>query len=183
MTNSHTADAEARFRAMFERSFGKTDTSAFELFRSLMKSYHILNSATERHIAKHDLSTAKMRILFWLKMRAEEGIDGGGLLPSELSRFQGVAPNTMSSLLTSLREAGLIEQVSHPADRRKHVIKITLAGLDLIQKVGPEHQQYIRDLFSGLSEEECQILITLLHKLNLSVKARARCEAPEHAPE
>jgi DNA-binding MarR family transcriptional regulator len=125
MNDRSPGEIEARFRAMLERSGAHVDMSAMELFRNIMISSHILDCLAERRAARHDLSTAKLRILFWLKMRAEDGAEGGGLLPSELSRFQGVTPNTMSSLLNSLRESGLIEQINHPQDRRKRIIKIT----------------------------------------------------------
>src|SRR5260221_6578469 len=161
MNNRPSSEIDARFRAMLERSVGPLDWSAMDLYRSLMKTYHILNGITERHIGHYGLSTAKVRVLFWLKMRVEDGAEGGGLLPSELSRFHGVTPNTMSSLLNSLREAGLIEQSNHPEDRRKRIIKITPAGLALLQEIGPDHYGGISGLFSDLSEEERQILVTL----------------------
>ena len=101
------------------------------------------------------------------------------MLPSELSRFHGVTPNTMSSLLNSLREAGLIEQSNHPEDRRKRIIKITPAGLALLQEIGPGHYGGISGLFSDLSEEERQILVTLLHKLIQSLHTKLEsCEVP-----
>jgi DNA-binding MarR family transcriptional regulator len=185
MGNVQTPDSEARFREMLERSFGDVDMSAMELFRNLMKTYHLLNGLTERHIARYNLSTAKLRILYWLKIRADDGAEGGGLLPSELSRFQGVTPNTMSSLLNSLREAGLIEQINHPVDRRKRIITITPKGLELLSDVGPVHHKYIRTLLVDLSEEERQILSTLLRKLGQSLKAKMDCEyqAAEQAQE
>ncbi len=178
MNNRYLGDNEARLRAMLERSFGEHDMSTMELFGNLMKTYHILNGLTERHVARHNLSTAKMRILYLLKMRAVDGAEGGGLLPSELSRFHGVTPNTISSLLNSLRDAELIEQINHPVDRRKRIIKITPKGLDLLREVGPAHHEYVRALLSDLSEEERQILNTLLRKLGQSLKARMQCEEP-----
>jgi DNA-binding MarR family transcriptional regulator len=178
MNNPHVGDNEARYRAFLESSFGgETDMSTMELFGNLLKTYHILSSLAERNIARHSLSTAKLRILYWLKMRAADGAEGGGLLPSELSRFHGVTPNTISSLLNSLREAELIEQLNHPVDRRKRIIKITQKGLDLLQEVGPEHFRYVRDLLTDLSAEERQILNTLLRKLSQSLKAKiVECE-------
>jgi DNA-binding MarR family transcriptional regulator len=176
MNDRHPADAESRFRAMLERSGAHIDMSAMELFRNVMISYHVLSCLTERRAGRHNLSTAKLRILFWLKMRAEDGAEGGGLLPSELSRFQGVTPNTMSSLLNSLREAGLIEQINHPQDRRKRIVKITPKALELLREVGPDYHNYVAELFSDLSEEERQILITLLRKLSQSLKAKMSCE-------
>ena len=176
MNDRPFGDIDARFRAMLERSGTDIDMSALDLFRNLMRSYHVLSCLTERHIGRHNLSTAKLRILYWLKMRAEDGAEGGGLLPSELSRFQGVTPNTMSSLLNSLREAELIEQSNHPQDRRKRIIKITPRALELLQVVGPVHHNYIHELFTDLSEEERQILITLLRKLSQSLWGKMACE-------
>jgi len=170
------ADMETRYREMVTRVHGESGLSALDLFRHLAITYHVVENLAEKQVARYNLSLAKMRILWWLKMRDDEGIEGGGLLPSELSRFQGVTPNTMSSLLTSLRESGLIEQINHPQDRRKRIIKITPDGLDLLKQVGPEHTNFLRELFADLSEEERHILITLLKNITFSVKNRAVCE-------
>lgn len=169
-------DLEARYREAITRAHGESGLSALDLFRHLAITYHMLENLAEKQIARYNLSLAKMRILWWLKMRDDEGSEGGGLLPSELSRFQGVTPNTMSSLLTSLRESGLIEQINHPLDRRKRVIRITQAGRDLLKQVSPEHANFLRELFADLSEEERQILITLLKKVTFSIKNRSICE-------
>lgn len=169
---------DARFREMLEHNYGPVEMSALKLWRCLAMAHGLLSGALERNMAQYNLSTSKLRILFWLKMRADEGKDGGGLLPSELSRFHGVTPNTMSSLLNSMRESGLIEQINHPKDRRKHVIKITQAGEAVLHEVGPAYKHYVDELFTGLSEEERQILITLLQKVIFSARSRTDCEHP-----
>jgi DNA-binding MarR family transcriptional regulator len=171
-----SGDMDNRYREMIRSTLGDVDISAIELFRSMAKSFHMLTGLLERDLARNNLSGAKLRVLLWLKLRQDEGANGGGMLPSELSRFQGVTPNTMSSLLTSLREAGLIEQINHPQDRRKRVIKITPAGLDTLRTLGPTHYRYIAELLEALSEEERQILITLLHKVISSIRARMAAE-------
>jgi DNA-binding MarR family transcriptional regulator len=175
MDPRHKSDHEARFRKMFSGVFGPEELSTMELIRNLHIANHLIDNFAERNTAKYNLTTAQMRILFWLKMHGDDVIDGG-LLPSELSRFQGVTPNTVSSLLNHLRVAGLIEQVNHPDDRRKRIIKITQSGRDLLKRMEPDHTTSLRDLFSGLSQEERQILVTLLWKLIQSVKARMKCE-------
>ncbi|MCC7446209.1 MAG: MarR family transcriptional regulator [Anaerolineae bacterium] len=170
------ADMESRYREMVTRVHGESGLSALDLFRHLAITYHVVENLAEKQVSRYGLSLAKMRILWWLKMRDDEDIEGGGLLPSELSRFQGVTPNTMSSLLTSLRESGLIEQINHPLDRRKRIIRITTSGLDLLKQVGPEHANFLREMFADLSEEERHILITLLKKITFSVRNRPACD-------
>jgi DNA-binding MarR family transcriptional regulator len=185
MDPRHKSDHEARFRKMFSRGFSPEEQSTIELMRTLHIANRLIDNFAERNTAKYHLSTAQMRILYWLKMHEDEAIDGG-LLPSELSKFQGVTPNTVSSLLNHLRVAGLIEQVNHPDDRRKRIIKITQSGRDLLSQMEPDHMNSLRDMFSGLSHEERQILVTLLWKLIQSVKTRMECEnenEPKAEPE
>ncbi len=161
------------YREALTRLYGNVDMSAIELFRALGEAFHTVASFLDRkNTAQYNLSWAKLRILLWLQLHYKESINGGGMLPSELSRLQGVTPNTMSSLLTGLRESGLIEQINHPQDRRKRIVRITQAGLDTIKNLGPAHYRCMNWLFEDLSEEERQILITLLHKVTASTRAR-----------
>jgi DNA-binding MarR family transcriptional regulator len=170
MVAKHHGEIEKRYRDMMARAFGQSDTCTMDLFRNLMRTSHIVTALVDRHLSKHNLTIAKLRLLFWLKLRSDEG---EGMLASELSHFQGIMPNTVSSLLGSLRRAGLVEQVSHISDRRKRVIRITAAGIDLLHEIGPEHHAFMRTLFQELSDEEIQTLNSLLTKLVTSMKANA----------
>ncbi len=156
------------------RLFGSTELSelsAVELFHHLTKAHVMLMSLSERRLNRYGMSVPKMKLLFRLAAREDEGIDGGGLLPSELSRYQGVMPNTVSSLLSSLREAGLIEQANHPKDRRKRIIKITHAGRDMLNEIGPQHHAVVCEVLGVLDEDERQTMISLLRKIISSIEA------------
>src|SRR5258708_945743 len=128
-TSISNAEIKARYREMIQRAFGDADDKAVELFGNLMKAQHMISGIMERHMVQYDLSRAKLGILMWLNTLDEDGADSG-LLPSEISKMRGVMPNTVSSLLNSLREQGLIEQFRHSQDRRKRIIRITQAGRD-----------------------------------------------------
>lgn len=156
---------QANYHKMMQHAFGDIDTTGLQVLHSLAKAYHMLSGLAERQVGTHNLSIAKIRLLFWLKSRYDDGTDGGGLLPSELSKFQGVMPNTVSSLLNSLRTTGLVEQATHPKDRRKHIIKITQEGRDLLQEIAPIYPQYLDEVLHDLSQDERQTLLALLNKV------------------
>lgn len=122
------------------------DPLSVELFRGMMKASAMLTSLADKRLAGHGLTSAKMRILFLLMYRAGDG----GMLPSELSKLQGVTPNTVTSLLKSLRASGSIEQVDHPHDKRKRLVRITETGRALIQDVAPNHGQLVQMLFGDM---------------------------------
>jgi DNA-binding MarR family transcriptional regulator len=171
------ADIQFRMREVISRTYGEEALGALDLFRQLMKTTGIITMITERQLSKHNLTLAKLRLLFWLKMRGETDKNSGGLLPSELSKFQGIMPNTVSSLLSSLRKAGLIEQGEHISDRRKRIIKITQAGRDLLDEISPEHHTFLGNLFDALTPEEIETLTLLLNKLGASIAESLKCEA------
>jgi DNA-binding MarR family transcriptional regulator len=99
-------------------------------------------------------------VLFMLAVCETEG-----MLPSEISKMQGVMPNTVSSSLASLRDAGLIEQASHPIDGRKRVMRITPAGHDALAAIAPVQREFLEVLFDHFSDEEMSTLNRLLTKL------------------
>jgi DNA-binding MarR family transcriptional regulator len=52
----------------------------------------------------------------------------GPMSAVDLSRREGLQPQSLSRILASLDKAGLIERAIDPADRRRHVIAITEHG-------------------------------------------------------
>ena len=115
-----------------------------------------------------ELSGPRLGILLRLFMAAQHG-NPEGVNPSELGRFQDVKKNTISALLKSLEESGLIERVPHPTDRRASLIRITPAGQALVQSTAPLRFRFMNEITSSLSAPEQDDLIRLLTKLHGSL--------------
>ena len=101
-----------------------------------------------------------------------EQMDQASLSPTELSRLQLVTKNTISSLLRSLEEQGLIERTLDVKDRRQFQIHLTDEGRDLIRASTPEHVIYLNQLAGDLTPDEITQLDELLHKLRVSLAHR-----------
>jgi MarR family 2-MHQ and catechol resistance regulon transcriptional repressor len=148
------------------RGVSREDACSLDAFRSLMKVSNLVSAVAEKRLDRQHLSMSKMRLLLLLRLRENEG-----MLPSELSKLQGVMPNTISSLLASMNQAGWIERVTHPADRRKRIIRITNMGKRVLDEVVPTHRDLLHELFGNFSEDDKLTLTTLLDKLIDNVQA------------
>ncbi len=168
-------------RRIFSQAFGSGthDPAAIpesmDLVRNVHKAHHVLDAAHDEYLKPYNLTTAKFRLLMWLLACEKVGYDDG-LLPSELSRFQGISPNTVSSLLSGLQEQGLIQRAKHSTDHRKQIITISDAGRDLFNQISTRYLDYMHATLSGLSHEEREILITLLKKMVVSIQSATEAE-------
>jgi DNA-binding MarR family transcriptional regulator len=71
--------------------------------------------------------------------------------------------------LDRLERAGLVERAPDPNDRRGVTIRLTPAGVELIDRVTDAHLANERDLIASLSEPERSRLADLLRKLQLGL--------------
>ncbi|MFF8024477.1 MarR family winged helix-turn-helix transcriptional regulator [Streptomyces sp. NPDC007896] len=75
----------------------------------------------------------------------------------------------LTYLLDTLVEAGLVERVPDPADRRVRKVVATDAGTRLLASFEERVAEIEADLLSGLSEVEAQFLVTLVRRLSMEI--------------
>ena len=68
-------------------------------------------------------------------------------------------------LLDELEERGLIERKRDPADRRRHIVKLTPAGKKTLARLRTLHAQIDDEFLAPLSTDERATLYALLHRL------------------
>jgi DNA-binding MarR family transcriptional regulator len=136
-------------------------TRLMDEFNAVSKMIHHVGQTS---VDTAGLSLAQYRILMHLLFA--EQIGGKECLnPSEISDRQGTSRNTVSALIRSLEEDGLIERSLDPHDRRKFNIQLTENGRSLVTDNARQHFQTIGHCFSTLSPEEQTTLSNLLTKL------------------
>jgi DNA-binding MarR family transcriptional regulator len=97
--------------------------------------------------------------------RAPEGLTLG-----ELSRRLMVSNGNVTGLVERLAEAGQVERVPHPVDRRVVHVRLTEAGRAAFAGMARAHANWVGALFGGLSAEEVRTLLRLLGRLKQSVR-------------
>ncbi len=148
-------------------SFGVEDVSGAELSRLIKLSATSYDTVFKARMKDENLSGPRWRILLHLFMAEEMGKPG--VSPTELSQARNVSKNTISSLLRSLEDQGLVTRAVSPTDRRSFVIQLSEKGRELVRERSPQHLAYLNELASDLTPEERQQLIALLRKLYKSI--------------
>jgi DNA-binding MarR family transcriptional regulator len=91
----------------------------------------------------------------------------GGLKMSELSRRMMVSGGNVTGLTDQLEKEGLVTRSDDPEDRRAYTVKLTPAGRALFARMATVHEQWVIELFSGLTASDKAQIYRLLAKLKL----------------
>ena len=91
-----------------------------------------------------------------------------GLKMNALSELLMVTGGNVTAIVDQLAKEGLVERLDEPADRRAFRIRLTRAGERAFAEMARAHEEWVVDLFSGLSRKEHEALLELLAKLKKS---------------
>src|SRR5256885_12316106 len=152
-----------RFRELFDPL--QIDLAAVEALAALRYAGRTLHLLQERWGAKHDLSEARMGILFRL-------FRCGDMPLGELADDLTMTPRNVTGLVDHLERDGLVARVPDPEDRRSVRARLTEAGRARIHAIWKEglERQFTR--VGGLSKAE---LAQLRHQ-SLTLVENARKE-------
>jgi DNA-binding MarR family transcriptional regulator len=123
--------------------------------------------------------------LQWFELLLRLGRSPGHRLRmSDLALQTGLTPSGLTRAVDRLHEAGLVERVACPSDRRVAYAALTAAGLGRITAAVPPHLSHIDELLGGaLSSAERDQLADLLRKVRDHVNpGAATVTADEGAP-
>ncbi len=122
------------------------------------------------------------RLGFEVKDRVHDGFDAAGASPfhftvlavldegvretqATIADALGYDRSYLVGLLDELEERGLIERKRDPADRRRHIVRLTPAGKKTLARLRTLHAQIDDDFFAPLNAGERATLYSLLHRL------------------
>ena len=83
----------------------------------------------------------------------------------ELGEKTLVTKGTLTGVLERLESKGILERKLNPEDARSQMIRLTVEGQKLFEKVFPAHLQHLEDAFKKLNVEKLELLRTSLKSL------------------
>ena len=89
-----------------------------------------------------------------------------GLKMSELSRRMMVTGGNVTGITDQLAAEGLVDRVDVEGDRRAYRVRLTPKGRKLFHEMAHQHERWIVQAFSSLTDKE----VATLHKLLGKVK-------------
>jgi DNA-binding MarR family transcriptional regulator len=88
-----------------------------------------------------------------------------GLSMSELSRRMMVTGGNVTNIVDQLEQELLVVRQSHPGDRRAFRVSLTVSGRKTFTSMAQEHEDWVVELLSPLSERQQKQLHELLNTL------------------
>ena len=125
---------------------------------------HALRRAFDRRAATLGVTRAQWKVLFRLSRTP-------GLRQVELADILDVEPITLSRIIDRLEEAGLVERLRDPDDRRAWRLEITTKAQPLIAKLRALAEELMDEAFAGLSEDELALMRSKLAKIRDNIAA------------
>jgi DNA-binding MarR family transcriptional regulator len=92
----------------------------------------------------------------------------GPVTLGELAAVERVRPPTMTRIVASLEEAGLVERHAHPGDRRVAHVRLSDAGRRFLQRSGTRKDAFLAERLARLDPEEVAQLaqaVTVIERL------------------
>lgn len=93
-----------------------------------------------------------------------------GMTLSDLSKRMMVSNGNVTGLVERLQAQGLIERRPAPNDRRAQLVNLTAEGRKTFRAMARTHENWIADLFAGMSPEEAETLMQILGRAKASVR-------------
>jgi DNA-binding MarR family transcriptional regulator len=84
---------------------------------------------------------------------------------NELSRLLMVTGGNVTAIVDQLEKEGLVERVQEPEDRRAWLIRLTSSGEKTFADMARAHEEWVVELFDGMSRREQDELLKLLAKV------------------
>ncbi len=100
-----------------------------------------------------------------------------GLKMNEVSRRMMVTGGNVTGITDQLVAEGLVDRVDVAGDRRAYRVCLTAKGRKLFNEMARQHEQWIVDAFSSLSDKDVATLNKLLGKVKDHARSRAEASA------
>jgi DNA-binding MarR family transcriptional regulator len=124
----------------------------------ISETAHALRKAFDRRACGHGVTRAQWKVLFRLERQP-------GLRQIELADMLDVEPITLSRIVDRLAEAGLVERVADPSDRRAWRLHITARARPLVEKLHGIADEMIAEAFAGIDPKEIEITREVLGRV------------------
>jgi len=132
----------------------QVETLPFEI----AETAHALRKAFDRRAVGMGVTRAQWKVLFRLERQP-------GLRQIELADMLDIEPITLSRIVDRLEEAGLVERVADPADRRAWRLHVTARAQPLIAKLRGVADEMISEAFAGIDPKEIEITRAVLGRV------------------
>jgi MarR family 2-MHQ and catechol resistance regulon transcriptional repressor len=133
-------------------------------FLVLMQTSKAIQERIKEEMGKNKLNVTEFSVLEVLHFKGKQTIHqiGDSIL---------ISSGSMTYVIDKLEQKGLLRRIPCPEDRRVIHVILSDAGIELMEKIMPIHEESIDYMFGSLTGDEEQTLINLLQKVGKRVES------------
>lgn len=140
------------------KSYGTVTDKSMQTWIQLFRAYNKIRTKESSYIQSCGLTMNQFQVLEVLYHR-------GDLSIGSVTALTMGTPGNTTVVVRNLKRDGYISSAPSSKDKRASILSITKKGIDLIEKLFPQHAQNLRSCFEVLNEDELETLFTILRKL------------------
>lgn len=134
--------------------------TALKLWITLARAYAAVAARAGEDVARHGLTLAEFAVLEALYHK-------GPLLLGEVQKKVLVSSGGVTYLVDRLEERGLVRRKLCTEDRRARYAELTPEGVELMERIFPEHTACIMEAVAGLDCDEQRDTVRLMKMLGM----------------
>lgn len=160
-------------------SFLGSDHPAAAAFRAFMRVLHLHRRLILQALG--DAGSHPAQAICLRRLSAEDG-----LAQKELADEMFLTPPTVSRMLKTMEQSGVIERRPDAGDQRVTRVYLTANGRQLAEQLREVTARYVVETFGSLADEDLRELARLLDRLSARLQGtagRRAAEAERHAVE
>ena len=129
-----------------------------KLFIALNKTLNSLTRKTHKIVTQYGITLSQFAVLEVLYHK-------GDLSVGDVQKRILSSSGTIAVIVKNLEKNNLIVRVQDNEDKRKYILKLTLKGASLINKVYPKHEEMLISSINVLNYQEQQNVLKSLRKI------------------
>lgn len=165
---SSDRDAVDRIAEQWHAVRPELDVSPMEVIGRVSRLSRLVDRKLAENFARHGIEAWMYDVLATLR-RSGEPYE---LTAGELGDQTMITTGAMTNRIDRLGERGLVERDTAPDDRRKVIVRLTPAGLALVEEIAPGHLEVERGILSTLTDRQRTQLVDTLRTLLLGLNDR-----------
>jgi DNA-binding MarR family transcriptional regulator len=129
---------------------------------------HLLRALEEdrRRLAdEHGLSTSELRSLFRIA-------ESGSMTPRQLAAELSMTNGAITAISTRMVDAGLLDRVPHPDDRRSLCLQLTHEGHRTVATIHADFAEMVGEATGDLTDEQRDVAAQALRQVTAAVRTR-----------
>lgn len=143
-----------------EMSTGADSHMGLRLWLRLLTTTNLVQAELRRRLrAEFDTTLPRFDLMAQLERHPE------GLRMTELSRRMMVTGGNVTGITDQLEKEGLVVRDTDPDDRRSTAVRLTREGRALFDRMAVAHEQWVVEMFGGLSLDDKSKMHERLGKL------------------